>query len=156
MMTYLNAVRLFSITTLSLLLLAGCGEKNNTDYEATAEVEETNPLADYEGDWMTEAYAGDATEPASVTLLKATSSTDGWSIKFADRDEPVPSNSVVVQGDTVVSEWGPFPSSLREGQTVENMMVYMKVNGDMMSGRATALYSDSAIVHLRMESKRVN
>ena len=154
-MTSLNAVRLFSTTTLCMLILAGCGNKDIEDSEAASSAAEPNPLAEYVGDWMSEAYVGDAAEPANVALLKATENPETWSMKLPQLDEPIGANSVVVMGDTVVSTWGPFASGIREGLMAQEMTVSMKADGDRMSGRAKAVYSDGAIVNFRLESERI-
>ncbi len=154
-MNYLNSSRLFSTFAICTLLLVGCGgDKYASEGEADTDVAEAeaNPLAQYAGDWMTESFVGDDTEPALVVLMKATDSYDTWAMRFTHIDDLVPANSVVVDGDSVVSTWGPFPSGLREGIVVESMTAYMKADGDNMSGRAVANYSDGEVVNIRLEA----
>ena len=153
-MTILSTVRLFSTTALCMFLLVGCGNKDGAD--AASDVAELNPMAIYAGDWMTEAYIGDGAEPALVVLLKGTPNQQNWTMKFTHIDEPVMANSVVLMGDSLVSTWGPFKSGIREGLVVENLKAVMIVDGDMLSGRAEALYSDGSVANnIRLEAERL-
>lgn len=134
-------------------MVAGCGGKE--DNAPKSDMTSDSPFAVYAGDWMTEVYSLDGGEPLVATLLKATDSQQGWSMKFTHMDEAVPANTVFLKGDSVVMEIGPYPSALREGATVQSVTSYLHKDGDAMSGRFHAVYDDGAELDGRLSSERV-
>jgi hypothetical protein len=145
---------LYPILTIciALLTVVGCADKNNAANEPMVDA---NPLAAYAGDWMTEAYVGDAAEPATVVLLKATDDPANWGLKFTHLDDAVMAKSVTMVGDTVVMAMQPFLSSIQEGVMVDAMTSYMKMDGDKITGRARAVYSNGDVVDFRLASEKV-
>ena len=103
---------------------------------------------------MTEVYTAASDEPAVVVLIKGTDSAEGWTMKFADMDEPI-GLQVSVVGDSLVTRSASYPSALREGRTVTSVTSYFSVNGDQMSGRFHAAYDDGETLKGRMVSERV-
>jgi hypothetical protein len=96
-------------------------------------------LADVAGKWNVKAMneAGDST---LVTYeLIATPDTTGWSIKFADRPKPIAAR-VVVDGDSVILDAGPYPSALRKGVQVTTHGAYRLQDGKLV-GMTTAHYT---------------
>lgn len=63
--------------------------------------------------------------------MVATSSMEGWTITFPDRD-PVPGHIVEASGDSVVIHVGPYASALRENVQVSTLTVTRIVDGKMM------------------------
>ena len=64
-------------------------------------------------------------------VLTATSTRDGWTISFPDR-EPIPVRVIAVQGDSVVTEAGPFESAIRKGVQVRTRGVARMVDGKLV------------------------
>lgn len=141
-----------ALACLTSLLIVGCADKaDNYEAESTADA---NPYAGFAGDWMTDVFVGDSEEAAVAVLVKATESSEGWTMKFTHLEEPI-DLSVFMKGDTVVSQSGAYPSALREGATVTEVVVYQHRNGDEMNGRFTATYDDGVVTSGRMKSMRV-
>lgn len=84
-------------------------------------------------------------------LLTATSSTNGWTITFPDQ-KPIPARVLLVAGDSVLIETGPFPSTRRPGvQTIARDVYHLRV--DELVG--TAVWRDlisapDSIVRMRL------
>jgi hypothetical protein len=74
-------------------------------------------LSDVAGKWNVKAMnaAGDTT--LLTYEMTATADTTGWSIKFADRPNPVAAH-VMADGDSIILKAGPYPSALRKGVQV--------------------------------------
>ncbi len=75
-------------------------------------------------------------------------------MKFSHLDEVVILNNTFLKGDTVVNQAGPYPSALREGQTVEELVSYMHYSGDQATGRFTATYDDGVTSNGTLQSVR--
>src|SRR5690606_34147176 len=71
--------------------------------------------------------------------LTATSTMDGWTSTLPGR-EPMPVRVVLVDGDSVVAEAGPFASALREGEMVTTRTV-VRLQGEMLVGTIEAHYA---------------
>jgi hypothetical protein len=136
---------------LAVASLAGCAR---TDTEATPDSPAAAPtptisLADVAGTWnMTgKNEAGDSTLVTYV--MTATADMNGWSIKFADRPDPVPVRVVMVDGDSIVIEAGPYQSVLRPGVNVATHAAIRMQNG-MLAGMTIARYSVQTADSVRM------
>ena len=142
--------------------LVGCSKpKEEPAVDATAAVPETPAapapiaLADIAGKWSvrTMAESGDST---LVTYdMVASSDTSGWSINFPKR-KPVPVRVVAVDGDSVVTEAGPFESALRKGIKVSTRSVSRIQDGKLV-GTTVAHYATSgadSVRNLRFEGTR--
>jgi hypothetical protein len=70
--------------------------------------------------------------------MTATSTTEGWTITFPDRD-PLPAEIVHSAGDSVVIHVGPYASALRDNVQVSTVTVSRILDGNMM-GYFTATY----------------
>lgn len=70
--------------------------------------------------------------------LNATATSDGWTSTIPGR-EPMPVRVVLVDGDSVVAEAGPFESALRPGVMVRTRTV-ARVQGDLLTGTIEARY----------------
>ena len=138
------------LPVLSLIVFIGCGGERTAPMAVA-----TAPYEAYAGDWICEAYVGDGTEPVVLTLLKANESAAGWTTKFTHIEHPL-ATSVSLRGDSLVTEFGPFPSALREGATVRNVTTVMRAQGDEMVGRFVAYYDgDPVSLRGRMIAKRI-
>ena len=144
------------------LLVVGCSKPAEKPDDATvgeAPATETAPaalsLADLAGTWYVRSTV-EGQESTVVTYDMVTTATrDGWSIKFKDRD-PIPVRVVAVEGDSVVTEAGPFESVLRKGTQVSTTVVSRLQDGKLV-GRTTARYQVSgadSVAHLNFEGTR--
>jgi hypothetical protein len=80
--------------------------------------------------------AGDST--LAVFVLNATSDTAGWTITFPKR-APMRAH-VIVAGDSVVTDAGPYPSVLRKGVMVTTHNV-SRLQGGKLVGASVAHYA---------------
>lgn len=105
-------------------------------------------LADVAGKWNVKAVptsGPDTTTTSSV--ITATATTSGWTITFPGR-KPIPMK-VSVDGDSIMTQAGPYPSVRRKGVTVSTNSV-MRLQGGNLVGSTTAHFkvktSDSVLV----------
>jgi hypothetical protein len=139
---------------LAAVVLAGCAKKDDTAVDTTASSSTavtTAPapinLADVAGTWNMSSVptTGDATPTTSVVV--ATGNTSGWTITFPG-GKPIPMR-VTVDGDSIVTEVGPYASVRRKGVQVTTNGVWHLQNGSLV-GPTTAHYkvktADSVLV----------
>ena len=150
--------RLASICCITALL--GCGGTDDTPDVAADSVPAAAPaaalsLADVTGTWNVQVMPEASDSVLLTYVLNAPADTAAWSIKFADRAEPVPVKILAVDGDSLVIHAGPYSSALRKGVTVETHVVSRIENG-VMVGRAIATYSagPDSVVTLRTRGTR--
>ncbi len=82
----------------------------------------------------------------------ATANTSGWTFNFPNR-KPVPVRVVAVDGDSIVTEAGPFESVLRKGVQVTSRTVNRLQDGKLV-GATVARYATSrpgSVLRLRFE-----
>lgn len=144
------------------VVLVGCSKpKEEPAAEAPASEPQTPAapapiaLADVAGKWS----ARTTTESGDSTLVTyemvASTDTSGWSLNFPKR-KPVPVRVVAVDGDSIVTEAGPFESVLRKGIQVTTRSVYRLQDGKLV-GTTTAHYATSSpdsVLNLRFEGTR--
>lgn len=123
------------------LIAAACGTRDKAAEEQPAATP-TIALADVAGTWTMHAMnaAGDST--LVTAQLVATAAMDGWTYTFAGRD-PVPMRVLAVDGDSIVTEMGPYSSALREGVNVTTSSVLRLQNGELV-GTFAARYATGA------------
>lgn len=95
-------------------------------------------LADFAGRWTVSTMPDTADSVLITYELNATATPDGWTSTLPGRD-PTPVRVVLVDGDSVVAEAGPFESALRPGVMVTTRTV-ARLQGDMLSGTIVARY----------------
>lgn len=112
-------------------------------------------LADIAGKWAARVMP----ESGDSTLLSlemvATGDTSGWMFNFSKR-KPVPLRIIAVDGDSIVTEAGPFESMLRKGVQVTSRTVNRLQDGKLV-GATTARYATSgpdSVAQLRFEGTR--
>jgi hypothetical protein len=144
--------------------LVGCSKpKEEPAMDTTAAAPETTAapapaalaLADVAGNWnvRTMNESGDST--LLTFEMVASADTSGWSFHFPKRD-PVPVRVVAVDGDSIVTEAGPYESMLRKGTKVSTRTVNRLVDGKLV-GVTTAHYATSgadSVLTLRFEGTR--
>jgi hypothetical protein len=122
------------------LIAAACGPREQAAEEQPAATPAI-ALADVAGSWTMHAMnaAGDST--LVTAQMVATAAMDGWTYTFAGRD-PVPMRVLSVDGDSIVTEMGPYASALREGVNVTTRSVLRLQNGELV-GTFAAHYATS-------------
>jgi hypothetical protein len=144
------------------LVLVGCNKP--ADRPADTSVGEapameaappTVSLADLAGTWHVRATV-EGNESQVVTYdLVATADRSGWSVNFPNR-RPIPVRIVAVEGDSIVSEAGPFESVLRKGVQVRTHYVSRLQDGKLV-GTTVARYQvtgPDTVARLRHEGVR--
>ncbi|HEU5042334.1 MAG TPA: hypothetical protein VFT84_16010 [Gemmatimonadales bacterium] len=128
------------------LMLVGCSKPADKPADATVgeapgAAAEAAPaglnLADMAGTWKIRSTV-EGTDKVVTYDMTTTGDQNGWSIKFPDR-EPIPVRVVAVEGDSVVSEAGPFESVLRKGVQVKTHVVSRLQDGKLV-GTTVARY----------------
>ncbi|HJU68271.1 MAG TPA: hypothetical protein VJ650_08470 [Gemmatimonadaceae bacterium] len=145
--------------------LVACGSNDGDDVATdtaagatdTAPVASPMSLGDLAGTWNVTAKPESGADTSTTRYtLTATSDTTGWTITFPNRPQAVPVRVVAVQGDSVVTEAGPFQSVRRRNMQVTTRNV-LRREGDRLVGSTRARYqttgSDTVLV-LRTEATR--
>jgi hypothetical protein len=144
------------------LVLVGCNKPADKPADTTVgeapameEAPATISLADAAGTWKVRSTV-EGNESTVVTYdMVTTADRSGWSIKFPDR-EPIPVRVVAVEGDSVMSEAGPFESVLRKGVQVNTQVVSRLQDGKLV-GTVVARYQVStpdSVARLNFEGTR--
>ena len=87
--------------------------------------------------------------------MVATADPSGWTFNFPKR-APVPIRVLATEGDSIVSEAGPYESMLRKGVQVSTHSV-MRLEYGKLVGTTIAHYSTTgpdSVLHLRTEGTR--
>jgi hypothetical protein len=129
------------------LALVGCSkpaDKPAADAEASA-MADAGPAAvspaDFAGTWSVRSSLLDDASKSVTYDLTATADSSGWSITFPG-GEPIPLRVVAVEGDSIVTEAGPFASQMRKGQQAHSRVVTRR-QGDKMVGTVNVRYEVS-------------
>lgn len=144
------------------LVLVGCNKPADRPADTTVgetpameAAPATISLADVAGTWNVRSVV-EGNESTVVTYdMVATADRSGWSIKFPKR-EPIPVRIVAVEGDSIVSESGPFESVLRKGVQVNTRVVSRLQDGKLV-GTTVARYQVAGadtVARLRWEGTR--
>jgi hypothetical protein len=159
----MRRVTMFLAPVLCVSLLGACAEQEaadetmETSEPAATEAPEapaaTVSLEDFAGTWNATTYleSGDTVE----YTMTATADTTGWIIDLPDRD-PMPMRFLAVEGDSVVTEIGPYESILREGVMVTVRSTSRLQDGGMV-GTMEATYAGGegeTVVGGRVEGTR--
>jgi hypothetical protein len=130
-----------------VLLMAGCGPAEEPPVEEAAPAA-TVSLTDLAGAWTVTGTAESSDSVLITYELTATGTTEGWTSTLPGR-EPMPLRVVLVDGDSVVVEAGPYESALRAGGSVTTRSV-LRLDGEMLMGSIVARYdtqdADSLLV----------
>jgi hypothetical protein len=105
------------------------------------------------GTWKAQALLGP--KDSVVVAYALTVAEDGKSatIEFPNRD-PIPGRVVVLAGDSIVIEAGPYASSLKAGLTVTSFRTVAHVKGDTMTGTFVADYSNGEVHKGKIKAAR--
>jgi hypothetical protein len=148
-------MRRFALLVCAVAVL-GCSESGNEAPVVSTDSAGIS-LADLTGNWNVRVMpeTGDSVL-TTYSLMAVDDST--WSMVFTERTDTIPIHIVGIEGDSIVSEAGPFPSALRADMTVSTRSV-MRLQGGMLVGQTTARYQTAAadsLVSLRTEGARAN
>jgi hypothetical protein len=125
---------LLCVTALAL----GCAPAEENPPQDQPAAATTVALADLAGTWTVTTMAESSDSVLITYELTATATPDGWTSTLPGR-EPTPVRVVLVDGDSVVAEAGPFESALRPGVMVATRTV-ARLQDDMLIGTITAHY----------------
>lgn len=112
-------------------------------------------LADVAGKWAVRVTPESGDSTVLNFEMVATGDTSGWMFNFPKR-KPVPVRVLAVDGDSIVTEAGPFESMLRKGVQVTSRTVNRLQDGKLV-GATTARYATSgpdSVAQLRFEGTR--
>ena len=145
-----------------MAVVAGCsGTKDEPPKEAMEDTAAAPPapaaisLADVAGKWDVRVMPENADTTLVAFEMTATADTTGWTNNYQKRP-PVPVRVVAVDGDSIVTEAGPFESMLRKGVKVSTRTVNRLQDGKLV-GTTTARYQGGgpdSVLHLRSEATR--
>jgi hypothetical protein len=139
------------------VLLLACGGETQQDEAAPpaeASAAESISLADVAGTWSVRGMPANSDSTIITFEMNTTANTEGWTMVFEGRP-PVPVEVLAVEGDSIVTQAGPYESALRPGVDVTTHSVFRLQNG-MMMGTTTATYAagpDSVLI-VRTEATR--
>ena len=115
----------------------------------------TVSLADVAGTWTVRAVPESGADTTTTTYtLKATADTTGWTITYPG-GQPIPVR-VRVDGDSIMTQAGPYDSVRRKGQKVTTSGV-VRVNGSALSGTSVARYQTTgadSVLRVRLTGTR--
>jgi len=109
-------------------------------------------FANIAGTWDSKTL-GPKDSVLATTVLTTTADGKGWTMAFATGD-PVALRVVSSAGDSVVTEAGPFPSHVRQGQTVTLLHSVSHYKGNEMWGTSRAQYSGGDTLTFKVTATR--
>jgi hypothetical protein len=143
-------------------VLAGCAKpeqqaaRDSTAALAAGATAAPIALADVAGKWTMKTMREGSDSVLISYEMVAGADANGWSFNFPNR-QPVPIRVLAVEGDSIVTEAGPYESVLRKGVQVSTHSV-MRLQGGNVVGTTVAHYSTTgadSVVYLRTEGTRV-
>jgi hypothetical protein len=146
----------------SAAVLAGCAKKDNAAVDTTSAMASSTTstttapapvapapvnLADVAGKWDMRSVPTTGDTTPTTFVLTATGTTTGWTITFPGR--AAVAERVVVSGDSIMTEAGPYASVRRKGVQVVTNGTF-RLQGANLVGNNTAHYrvktADSVLV----------
>jgi hypothetical protein len=112
-------------------------------------------LADVAGRWTVRSVPETGDTTAIISQLNAGADTTGWTTTLPNRP-PVATRVVLVSGDSIVTENGPYESVIRKGVQVRTRSV-MRLRDGKLIGNTVATYSApgaDSVLRLRTEATR--
>ena len=146
-----------AVLLLALPLVFACTKKDDAaavDTSAAAVAAAPAPTA--VGKWLVSVMPQDKDTVVSTYTLDIKDSQDGWTLTFPGRD-PLEVRVVSMTGDSIVTDVGPFESSVQKGVTANLVHSNMRLDGDKLVGTAIAHYDKKtadSVVTLRQEGTR--
>jgi hypothetical protein len=136
-------------------LAVGCAPAEEQPATETPAAAPAISLADMAGTWEMSTMAESSDSVLVTYEMVATADTTGWMVTFPGM-APVAMTVSLVDGDSVVSQMGPYPSALRSGMTVTTQAVSRLVDG-AIQGTFVARYQTEAadsVLHGRIRGTR--
>jgi len=145
----------------ALMLLAACAGEREPAADTAAGMDTaantTATPAMMAGRWNMETRAAGGTDTIVTRYVLTTSAdTTGWSMQFAGRDDVIPVRVVTMEGDSVITEAGPYGSARRPGMQVSTRAAW-RMTGDRLVGTTRATYttaSGDSVVTFQSEGTR--
>ncbi|MGH7694061.1 MAG: hypothetical protein ACRENH_03730 [Gemmatimonadaceae bacterium] len=138
--------------------LAACGPKEQpaADTSAAAAPPPGISLSDVAGTWTAKVMRMDSDSVILTYELVASADPTAWTIILPGRP-PVPLRAMA-DGDSIVTDAGPYESALRKGVQVTTHGVFRLVNGELV-GQTTAHYdvktADSVVTLRQVATKKM-
>lgn len=110
-------------------------------------------LADVAGTWNGKSMVGPKDSVFTTWVLTATADGKGVTYKRPGSDA-VPVRVVTFGGDSIVTEMGPLPSTLRPGETVTTVRVVGHYKGNTMAGTWEARYASGGVARGKVAATR--
>jgi hypothetical protein len=142
--------RYTSFTLFSASLVFGCAR---TDQQAVDSAQGLT-AADLAGRWDMRAVPFSGDTAATTFVLTADAADTEWTLTFPGR--PPVRSRVRIEGDSIVSEAGPYASVRRKDVQVRTYTV-MRLEGDSLVGTAVARYTTAgadSVLNLRVSGTR--
>jgi hypothetical protein len=147
----------------SVAILAGCSKPDNRDaatagadtgMSAGAEAATSISLSDLAGKWQTRSTNESGAVVGEAVLL-ATADSSGWTLTFP-KQKPIPVRVLAVAGDSIVTETGPYASTMRKGAQITTRAVNRLQNGKLVATLEvrSRLAGQDSVFHLRVEGTR--
>lgn len=136
-------------------LVVACSKGEQASSEGTIAAAGTIALADVAGTWEVRTMAMGSDSVIVTSKLVATGTNEGWMLTLPGRD-PAPMRVILVSGDSIVTETGPYESVLRPGVMVTTRQVN-RLQGGKLIGTVVARYQTTgadSVVNLRSEGTR--
>jgi hypothetical protein len=108
---------------------------------------------DVAGVWNNTYMIGAKDSVIATVIITVSDDGKTWMMKFSDRP-PIPVRVVLTDGDSVVTDAGPYPSTKRPGQSVTLLHAVSHFKGDHMSGTFEAHYSGGLVVEGKTAATR--
>jgi hypothetical protein len=134
----MNGKRRLGIIAVAILLTS-CAPADDAAEEQPADsaaMPAPVAAADPNGTWDMRSVPVSGTD-TMPTIYQIKVENGNWTLMFPNRDPIV--GTVVADADSFIVDAGPYKSVRREGMTVSTHSVY-RINGDQMTGTATARY----------------
>lgn len=146
------------VLSCSLVLLAACAKQEAAPEPGAMSAGASGPLthAAVAGRWAMQTKVEGSDVIAVSFEMNAGSDASGWTFTFPGRD-PVPVRVIALEGDSIVTEAGPYESALRPGVQVSTHSV-MRMQAGMLVGRTVARYATTtpdSVLTLETEGTRI-
>jgi hypothetical protein len=143
-------------------VLTGCAKPEQQaakDSTATSLAAGATPapisLAAVAGKWTVRTMPANSDSVLLTFEMVATGDPSGWTFNFPNR-APIPVRVLATEGDSIVTEAGPYESALRKGVQVSTHSVMRLQDGNLV-GNTVAHYSTSgadSVLNLRTHGTR--
>ena len=98
------------------------------------------PAPSTAGKWNVNVMPADKDTTLVSFVLDATNDQNGWKLTFPGR-KPYDVKVLSISADSIVTEFGPYPSTLQKGVTVNFVHSNLKVDGNKRTGQAIVHYA---------------